>query len=73
MGETMGEANLLNAPLLKSQRGASTLCPWEPLWGDSALPLPAHETWAMPSNGALKTQRLGSVPLVASCLARTHD
>lgn len=73
MGETTGEVNLLTAPLLKSQRGASTLCPWGLLWGHSALPLPADENWGMPSNVALKTQGLGSVLLVASCLARTRD
>lgn len=41
MGETMGEANLLNAPLFKRQRDASTLCLWGLLWGEAALPLPA--------------------------------
>lgn len=72
-GGNKGEANLLNAPLLKSQRGASTLCPWVLLWDDAALPLITDERCDTPSNGALKTWGLGSVPPVASCPARTHD
>lgn len=66
-------ANLLNAPLLESQRGAPTFCSWGLLWGDSVLALPAENRWDMPSNGALKTWELGSALLVAPWPARAHD
>lgn len=59
----MREANLLYAALLRSQRGASTLCPWGLCWDDSAFPLPADRRWGMPSNWDLKTQGLDSVLL----------
>lgn len=32
MEEATGEVNMLSVPSPKSQRGASTLCPWGLLW-----------------------------------------